>query len=267
MNISKVEFLSQLFRIPTYEILEWNAIRTKPDQKQLIHFLNSLFKFYCNETSPSSSQPSSKQARPIRSDCENQCDSESLTDSSSLRSSVKSHISSWLRDTCEVTSVGCSTTTGSAMTRFSSLSTTTANSTIVFPRSSQQRDYAKHTRGFAINRRSWSPIQNVHPSTESSPIFPPQSFSINRTRRRESFEMSDDLIRRVFHERLVPIVGSFLKSMTPEKKSDFLRVIMAVDSLGRLSHFDTSNRRHFIRRSPSKMRAVSDLGSMMIHDR
>lgn len=243
-DVNKAEFLSKLFIKPVSDIIEWNSHRSKHDQKQLVMFLNSLFKFYVESSR-------SIQSATVTTDCNHVgADPDELPTQARLGnqsdcSSVASRLSRWLRDSSDGSSVHNSNTSCTSDTRFSSLSNTTAPSTIPFALTTNARNYLYHRRAFAINRRKWQPQLNHNQSTLFSPIFPRRSLHRTQSQTSADMEVNQDLLKRVFHQRCIDFIKSFFTQEPTHRRSDFLCVIRAIDSLGRLSQYDTSSRRQF----------------------
>jgi len=252
-NPNKAELLSKLFIIPISEIVEWNTFRAKHDQKQVVIFLNSLYNFYCDrnhqnnntQTSTNISHPEAGDPVPDDSLTSPSVRSNFRSSHKSDTSSVTSRLSNWLCYSSNGSSVQDCATSCSSGTRFSSLTMTTAHSAPAFPLSTNVRNFGYHNRALAVNTRKWLPQLNTHMSANTSPIFLRGSNQRTHSTNSKDTIVNQDLIRRVIDSRSVDLINEFLCSQDESRRNLSMRVIRAIDSLGRLNHFDTTNKRMF----------------------
>ena len=251
----KADFLSNLFLIPMSEIVEWNCIRNKHDKKQFVHFLDTLYDFYLNvsvrgpPSSPSCPVSTPEDDQVVIPGFGHSCASTGLVKGSIGSSSMSSVISRTNRHDSEQGSCtdGTTPTTLSYFTSLSQISPTTSSLSISGPLAIYTTDYKQHKRARAANRRVWNPRFNHLTSTPESPIFPASRANASRSVPRSGETTSSDIsnIQGVFSPSGVPLVREFLRHVSDTQKHDFSRSIRALQSLRRLTHYDSVQSRDF----------------------
>ena len=120
----------------------------------------------------------------------------------------------------------------------------------------------------AVNHRSWTPIFNHELSTRQSPIFPPVTRS-QSARKIQPADFHTQHLAGVFNVKIIQPLIAFFNKCDDQKRLLYLSVIRGLQSVRRLSHYDTMNSRHFSVKEDSRFwtptRAAPSLSDFELH--
>jgi hypothetical protein len=256
MILDKAEFLSQLFKFPIAQVLEWNSTRTPHDSKRFIYFLHALYAFYKTRLHPKPSVSVEPHRASGETDDTIPVDERrtagiqvGIIKDSSSTSSINSIAWSRRQAKCRESSATDDTPTSNAsyFTSLSRLTATTRSSHGSMPMPVYSLDFKSHRRAIAANRRTWNPKFNHLMSTQDSPIFPTQMCASTRKSGSSLDGSCTDKsnIQSVFSSIMITLVDEFLRKSTDTQRSEYIRCIRALHSFRRLTHYDSGVTRDF----------------------
>ena len=254
-NLSKAEFLEQVFSINPKKLIEWNRYRDPNEKKLFIRFIDALYSSYKTQ-SKLSPKPGAIPSNPSLTCQDDLLPVDELcsqdTFSPGGKASNLTSVSAWIRKNSEKDSSSTagsgeilrSSTTGSTLTKFSMLSSSTIVTLHGLP-GVYQREYCYHKRGSAANRRTW----NANSLQTTSPInktdFPSDVHKQHPFIPDPSMKMSRHIFADVINGPFVEWVMKYVSKQPYLTSQSYLNVLRGMQSLRRLGHYDTMQARHF----------------------